>query len=291
MATYVLAGPADSPAFARASLLADALVAAKAGAGVSVARVRKLPDAWPAARDLLRRQLVDAGSAMPADVAEPVVFTSAGRFVGGSEAWAAHCLSEHSVAAPAASDAEVAAAVRRNVDEATVEAKQLAVARLLRGGKRALILVDVQNDFCAGGSLAVPHGDDIVPVLNHLRREGSWDLVVKTQDWHPSDHASFGSNNPGSALYTVVSQVLPGEAEPVQQMMWPNHCVQGTSGAEFHPALDHGEGDVVVRKGTNARVDSYSGFGDAFRHKYEKTALEGVLREHGVTDVFIGGAC
>ena len=152
-------------------------------------------------------------------------------------------------------------------------------------GKRALVIVDVQNDFCDGGALAVPSGNSVIPPLNALRALGGWDLIVLTQDWHPADHASFASNNPGTKLFSTVQLPIVGE-----QVMWPDHCVQGSVGAEFHPDLDRQEStDVIVQKGKQQGIDSYSGFGDALGHKYEHTDLEQVLRDAGVSTVFVGG--
>ncbi len=153
------------------------------------------------------------------------------------------------------------------------------------GNKRALVIVDVQNDFCEGGSLAVPDGNSVIPPLNALRAQGGWDLIVLTQDWHPADHASFASNNAGAELFSTVTLPVVGE-----QVMWPDHCVQGSVGAEFHPDLDRDEAhDVVVQKGKQRQIDSYSGFGDALGHQYEHTELEQVLRDAGVSSVFVGG--
>lgn len=149
----------------------------------------------------------------------------------------------------------------------------------------ALVIVDAQNDFCPGGALAVAEGDAIVPLANKLRAAGPWAAVALTQDWHPPNHASFAANNPGAALFTVVE--LPGIG---LQMMWPAHCVQNTPGAHFHAALERRDSDVVIRKGTNPRVDSYSGFGDATPgHTLEKTCLEKELRARGVTKVVLCG--
>ena len=152
--------------------------------------------------------------------------------------------------------------------------------------RAALLGVDLQNDFCAGGALAVPAGDEVVPVMNGLRALRAWaGGIFLTQDWHPRDHASFAANNPGSELFSTVE--LPGIGP---QVMWPVHCVQGTRGADFHPGVERDASDVVIQKGTHARTDSYSGFGDASPKKlYEKTPLEAQLRSNGVTDVFVTG--
>lgn len=118
-------------------------------------------------------------------------------------------------------------------------------------GKRALVLVDIQNDFCPGGALAVPGGDAIVPLVNQI--QPGYDLVVATQDWHPAGHKSFASNNPGKRVGEL------GDLNGRPQVMWPDHCVQGTPGAEFHPGLDTARIAKVFRKGMDPEVDSYSG--------------------------------
>jgi nicotinamidase/pyrazinamidase len=144
---------------------------------------------------------------------------------------------------------------------------------------RALILVDIQNDFCPGGALAVSEGDRIVPIVNRLMPR--YDLVVATQDWHPAEHGSFASNNPGRK---------PGELHELgglPQVMWPDHCVQGTPGAEFHPQLDTRRVEAVFRKGTDKAVDSYSGFYDNAQRR--STGLLGYMKEKGVTEVAVVG--
>jgi nicotinamidase/pyrazinamidase len=118
---------------------------------------------------------------------------------------------------------------------------------------RALILVDLQNDFMPGGALAVPNGDQTVPVANELA--GKFDIVVATQDWHPADHSSFITQHPGRKIGDLV------EVEGLQQVVWPVHCVRDTPGAEFHADLDV-SGAEVFHKGTDANIDSYSGFFD-----------------------------
>ncbi len=122
---------------------------------------------------------------------------------------------------------------------------------------RALLLIDIQNDFCPGGALAVPQGDQVVAVANRLGPQFS--LAIATQDWHPADHGSFAANHPGRAPYDTVD--LAG----LPQVLWPVHCVQGTAGADFHPALELGRVRRVFRKGTGPTVDSYSGFFDNAR--------------------------
>ncbi|MBP1857410.1 bifunctional nicotinamidase/pyrazinamidase [Rhizobium herbae] len=121
---------------------------------------------------------------------------------------------------------------------------------------KCLLLVDIQNGFCSGGNLAVPNGQDIVPIANRLISEGEYDLVVASQDWHPADHGSFASQHPGSRPFEMGT--LGGEP----QMLWPDHCVQGTSDADFHPDLDTARVGYVQRKGQRRDVDSYSAFRD-----------------------------
>ena len=116
----------------------------------------------------------------------------------------------------------------------------------------ALIIVDVQNDFCPGGSLAVPGGDEIVAKINELKKK--FKMVVLTQDWHPADHTSFASNHEGKNPMETV------ELSYGTQVLWPDHCAQGSEGAAFHKDLNVSPGDLVIRKGTNSDVDSYSGF-------------------------------
>src|SRR5436190_9413228 len=118
----------------------------------------------------------------------------------------------------------------------------------------ALLLVDIQNDFCAGGALAVPDGDAVVPVANAL--SSRFELVVATQDWHPPSHLSFADNHIGKKLYELI------ELDGLPQVLWPPHCVQGTAGAELHPALERAHIARVFAKGTDERIDSYSGFYD-----------------------------
>src|SRR5260370_2527979 len=145
--------------------------------------------------------------------------------------------------------------------------------------KRALIIVDVQNDFIPGGALPTRNGDEVVPVINRL--QPLFPLVVATQDWHPPNHGSFASNHPGHKPGDVI------DLDGLEQILWPDHCVQGSKGAEFHPDLDTSRIDRVVRKGTDPAIDSYSTFFDNARRK--STGLERYLRENDVTDVFIGG--
>ena len=142
-----------------------------------------------------------------------------------------------------------------------------------------LILVDIQNDFLPGGALAVPGGDEVISAANLLMRD--FDLVVATQDWHPSDHGSFARNHPGRAVFeTIALHGLP-------QTLWPVHCVQETHGAEFAAALDSARIDQIFRKGTRPEIDSYSGFHDNGRR--HSTGMAGWLRGRGVTHVTVCG--
>jgi nicotinamidase/pyrazinamidase len=143
----------------------------------------------------------------------------------------------------------------------------------------ALIVIDVQNDFCPGGALAVPQGDTIIPVVNRLI--GASDVVVLTQDWHPTRHGSFASSHAGRQPFETIN-VSYGP-----QTLWPDHCVQGTSGAAFHTALDATPAALVVRKGMRAAVDSYSAFFENDRRT--STGLDGWLRSRGIDRVLLCG--
>jgi len=144
---------------------------------------------------------------------------------------------------------------------------------------KALILVDIQNDFCPGGALAVADGDAVVPIANRLM--DAVDVVLATQDWHPANHGSFASNHPGRKLFDLAD--LGG----LPQVMWPDHCVQWTGGAQFHPGLDTKRITRVFPKGTDATIDSYSGFFDNGKRK--ATGLGDWLKAKGVTEVLICG--
>ena len=144
---------------------------------------------------------------------------------------------------------------------------------------KALILVDIQNDFVSGGALAVPDGDRVVPVANALMP--FFDLVVATKDWHPADHQSFASQHPGKRVGETT------ELDGLPQILWPDHCVQGTRGAEFLDTLDMEHVAAVFEKGTNRMIDSYSGFFDN-GHR-QATGLGDFLRKHRVTDVYVMG--
>lgn len=144
---------------------------------------------------------------------------------------------------------------------------------------KALILVDIQNDFCPGGALAVTRGDEVVPVANELAKK--FELVVATQDWHPADHGSFAANHPGKQPYEVI------DLHGLEQVLWPVHCVQGSPGAAFVDALETGAITRVFQKGTDPTVDSYSGFYDNGRRK--ATGLGDYLRGRGVDQVYVLG--
>ncbi len=143
----------------------------------------------------------------------------------------------------------------------------------------ALILVDLQNDFLPGGALAVLRGDEVVPLANALMPR--FPLVVATQDWHPPDHKSFASQHEVRLLYEAI------ELDGLEQVLWPDHCVQGTPGAELAPTLDTSRIEHFVLKGTDPRIDSYSGFFDNGRRR--TTRLHEFLQSRGVTDVAVMG--
>ena len=144
---------------------------------------------------------------------------------------------------------------------------------------KALILTDLQNDFCPGGALPVPEGDAVIPLANRLQER--FELVVATQDWHPADHGSFAVSHPGHEPGETI------ELEGLKQILWPVHCVQSSAGAEFHPGLDTSRVARVFRKGTDPRVDSYSCFFDNGHRK--ATGLGDYLQQRNVTDVYLCG--
>jgi nicotinamidase/pyrazinamidase len=143
----------------------------------------------------------------------------------------------------------------------------------------ALVIVDVQNDFCPGGALPVPEGDRVVEVINRLQPR--FDLAVATQDWHPADHGSFAANHPGKNVFDTI------DLNGLPQTLWPVHCVQGTRGAELAPGLDKTRIARIFRKGTDPGIDSYSGLFDNGHRK--STGLGEWLRGQGVTEVFVCG--
>lgn len=144
---------------------------------------------------------------------------------------------------------------------------------------KALILVDIQNDFLPGGALAVPDGDAVVPVANDL--QAAFPLVAATQDWHPANHGSFAVNHPGKKVFEQI------EWNGLPQTLWPVHCVQGTWGAEFAPALRRERIAKIFHKGTDAGIDSYSGLFDNGRRK--STGLDEWLKAAGVAEIFVCG--
>lgn len=142
-----------------------------------------------------------------------------------------------------------------------------------------LAATDIQNDFCPGGALAVPGGDTLVPIVNRLARH--FGHVILTQDWHPLGHLSFASSHPGKKPFETID--LPYGS----QTLWPDHCVQGTPGAAFHPGLDIPHAELIVRKGYHREVDSYSAF---FENDHKTpTGLSGYLRERGFRRIFLCG--
>ena len=152
---------------------------------------------------------------------------------------------------------------------------------MIIGPADALLVIDPQNDFCEGGALAVAGGAGIMPLINQLAER--FDKVIATQDWHTPDQISFASNHPGAAPFTEI-KVAYG-----RQMLWPDHCLQGSAGADFHPdvkpTIDRAL--AVIRKGYNPAVDSYSGFFENDRQT--RTGLAGLLRDLGVQRVFLAG--
>ncbi|MCK8778633.1 bifunctional nicotinamidase/pyrazinamidase [Rhizobium sp. NTR19] len=146
---------------------------------------------------------------------------------------------------------------------------------------KALLLVDIQNGFCPGGNLPVPHGDEVVPVANRLIEDGGYDVIVASQDWHPENHGSFASQHGGKKPFEM------GELCGTPQVMWPDHCIQGTPDAEFHPDLNIDAVDYIQQKGENPAVDSYSAFRD--NDQAAVTGLAGYLRAQQVTELDICG--
>ncbi|MCT8266395.1 bifunctional nicotinamidase/pyrazinamidase [Afifella sp. JA880] len=147
------------------------------------------------------------------------------------------------------------------------------------GAKDLLLVIDVQNDFCPGGALAVPDGDAVVPVINALMPR--FQHVVLTQDWHPAGHQSFASAHPGSDPFQTFA------AEYGEQVLWPEHCVQGSAGAAFHPKLDTVPAELILRKGFRPGIDSYSAFYE--NDRTTETGLAGYLRERGFARLFLTG--
>lgn len=144
---------------------------------------------------------------------------------------------------------------------------------------KALVVIDPQIDFCPGGALAVADGDSIMQPINAMM--DAFDMVILTQDWHPQGHSSFASSHEGAAPFTLT------EMPYGPQVLWPDHCIQGSEGAAFHVALDTDRADAVIRKGTNPAVDSYSAFFE--NDKATVTGLAGLLRERGCEDLTMVG--
>jgi nicotinamidase/pyrazinamidase len=144
---------------------------------------------------------------------------------------------------------------------------------------QALVVIDVQNDFCPGGALAVAGGDDIVQGINALMND--FDSVILTQDWHPAGHSSFASSHTGKSPLDLIDMPYG------PQVLWPDHCIQGSLGAKFHMELHQDRADMIIRKGYNPAIDSYSAF---FENDHETpTGLEGYLRTRGITGVTMVG--
>jgi nicotinamidase/pyrazinamidase len=142
-----------------------------------------------------------------------------------------------------------------------------------------LLIIDVQNDFCDGGALAVPRGQEVVPVINHIA--GLFGHSILTQDWHPRNHLSFASNHPGKSPFDTI------ETPHGEQVLWPDHCVQGSSGAALHPHLHPDNAELILRKGSRSFIDSYSAFRE--NDRISRTGLTGYLRERGLGRIFIVG--
>ncbi|MEP3442697.1 MAG: bifunctional nicotinamidase/pyrazinamidase [Sulfitobacter sp.] len=143
----------------------------------------------------------------------------------------------------------------------------------------ALLVIDVQNDFCDGGALAVPEGSSIVAGVNAIM--GQFDAVILTQDWHPAGHSSFASSHAGKSPFDVTDMPYGS------QVLWPDHCVIGTHGAALHPLLESDRADMIIRKGFNPAIDSYSAF---FENDHKTpTGLEGYLRTRGISDLTVVG--
>ena len=149
----------------------------------------------------------------------------------------------------------------------------------IRRSEDLLLIIDVQNDFCPGGALAVNEGDAVVPIINRLSQR--FDHTALTQDWHPSGHSSFATSHPGSAPFETVAMPYG------QQTLWPDHCVQGTAGAAFHPELSTERAELVIRKGFRPEIDSYSAFYENDRRT--PTGLAGYLRDRGLKRIFLAG--
>ena len=147
--------------------------------------------------------------------------------------------------------------------------------------RKALIVVDVQNDFCEGGALEVKRGDEIIPIINKLIDANCFDKIVATQDWHPRNHKSFATNHRGKNEYDIIK--LSG----INQVLWPDHCVQRTKGSRFHKELMLGNSYKVFKKGMNPNIDSYSGFYD--NDRLSSTGLSEYLKRESISAIYIVG--
>lgn len=147
------------------------------------------------------------------------------------------------------------------------------------GSKNALIMVDLQNDFCKGGSLHVPDGDAVIPLANKL--QAYFEVVIATQDWHPQDHMSFAASHPNRKVGDQIT------VDNMLQVLWPVHCVQNSEGAQFHPDLDTHKINKIFHKGIDKKIDSYSAFFDNAHQR--TTGLAEYLREEHIKDVYIMG--
>ena len=147
------------------------------------------------------------------------------------------------------------------------------------GNDDLLLIIDVQNDFCPGGALAVADGDAVVPVINRLAER--FDHIALTQDWHPPGHSSFATSHPGANPFDSVAMPYG------QQTLWPDHCRQGTAGAAFHPELEIDRAELIIRKGFRSEIDSYSAFFENDRRT--PTGLAGYLRDRGLRRIFLVG--
>ncbi len=143
----------------------------------------------------------------------------------------------------------------------------------------ALLIVDVQNDFCPGGALEVKNGDRIVPVINELSKQ--FDTVIQTQDWHPQNHSSFASSHNGKEPFETIEMNYGG------QVLWPDHCVQGTDGAAFHPDLNTTRSQLIIRKGFRKQIDSYSAFFE--NDQKTSTGLTGYLNNRSIEKLYVCG--
>lgn len=144
---------------------------------------------------------------------------------------------------------------------------------------KALLLIDIQYDFLPGGSLAVPNGDAVIPIINNI--QDRFDLIVATQDWHPKGHKSFASSHQGKKVFETI------ELNGLPQILWPDHCVQGSRGANLSDAVNWNHTEAIFRKGTSPDIDSYSGFYDNGHRK--STGLSDYLKGRQVTDVYVAG--